>query len=271
MFVVRVRWSYGQGQRLKSIPSTRSSDGRGHLRLHGHVHAASTSPLATTADKTEALTKNLTRYGSGEAYVEADEAPLETKLMSVAATKARPRLWVEHSANLPQDEFRLPARKGSNFELEIWQLPTPATPRLMAPETPPGSRSTPPAHRAPASQAATPVQDQPGLLDSDENRASEDRRRSGTEPRPAFPRSGPRCGTWTASVRLPTAWTISAVKKRVTVGTAMHRKYSARGSGRAADVADERLMAIPPIPSSRPPPGSPLRRRDWEQAQVLAP
>jgi len=40
---------------------------------------AFTSPLATTADKTEAFTKNLTRYGSGEAYVEAHAAPLETK------------------------------------------------------------------------------------------------------------------------------------------------------------------------------------------------
>ncbi|MFI5458100.1 MAG: ATP-binding protein [Isosphaerales bacterium] len=40
---------------------------------------AFTSPLATTADKTEAFTKNLTRYGSGEAYVEAHAAALETK------------------------------------------------------------------------------------------------------------------------------------------------------------------------------------------------
>jgi hypothetical protein len=35
------------------------------------------SPLATTADKADAFTKNLTRYGSGEAYVEADAAPPE--------------------------------------------------------------------------------------------------------------------------------------------------------------------------------------------------
>ncbi len=38
------------------------------------------SPLATTADQTDAFTKHLTRYGSGEAYVEADAAPLETKV-----------------------------------------------------------------------------------------------------------------------------------------------------------------------------------------------
>ena len=35
------------------------------------------SPLFTTVDKTDAFTKNLTRYGSGEAYVEADAAPKE--------------------------------------------------------------------------------------------------------------------------------------------------------------------------------------------------
>jgi hypothetical protein len=37
------------------------------------------SPLPTTADKGEAFTKNLVRYGSGEAYVEAHAAPLEAK------------------------------------------------------------------------------------------------------------------------------------------------------------------------------------------------
>ena len=37
------------------------------------------SPLPTTVDRTDAFTKNLTRYGSGEAYVEAHAAPLEAK------------------------------------------------------------------------------------------------------------------------------------------------------------------------------------------------
>ena len=37
------------------------------------------TPLPTTVDKTDAFTKNLTRYGSGEAYVEAHAAPLEAK------------------------------------------------------------------------------------------------------------------------------------------------------------------------------------------------
>jgi Protein of unknown function (DUF499) len=35
--------------------------------------------LATTADKSEAFTKSLSRYGSGEAYVEAHAAPMEAK------------------------------------------------------------------------------------------------------------------------------------------------------------------------------------------------
>ncbi|MFI5458099.1 MAG: hypothetical protein ACHRXM_21910 [Isosphaerales bacterium] len=63
--------------------------------------------------------------------------------MSMGATKARPRLWVEHAANLPQYELRLRARKGSDFELEIWQLPTPATPRLAAPEYVAGLKGSP--------------------------------------------------------------------------------------------------------------------------------
>ena len=37
------------------------------------------TPLSTTVDRTDAFTKNLTRYGSGEAYVEAHAAPLECK------------------------------------------------------------------------------------------------------------------------------------------------------------------------------------------------
>ncbi len=37
------------------------------------------TPLPTTVDRTDAFTKNLTRYGSGEAYVEAHAAPLEAK------------------------------------------------------------------------------------------------------------------------------------------------------------------------------------------------
>ncbi len=37
------------------------------------------TPLSTALDKTEAFTKNLTRYGSGEAYVEADTSPMEAK------------------------------------------------------------------------------------------------------------------------------------------------------------------------------------------------
>jgi hypothetical protein len=35
------------------------------------------SPLSTAPDKAEAFTKTLTRYGSGEAYVEAHAAPPE--------------------------------------------------------------------------------------------------------------------------------------------------------------------------------------------------
>jgi hypothetical protein len=37
------------------------------------------TPLPTSMDRTDAFTKNLTRYGSGEAYVEAHAAPLESE------------------------------------------------------------------------------------------------------------------------------------------------------------------------------------------------
>jgi hypothetical protein len=36
-----------------------------------------TAPLSTSPDQTDTLTKNLTKYGSGEAYVEAQAAPVE--------------------------------------------------------------------------------------------------------------------------------------------------------------------------------------------------
>src|SRR3954465_369602 len=54
--------------------------------------------------------------------------------MSNLTMKNRPSPSQDHDANLPQYELRLKASKGSNFELEIWQNPSPATPRLTAPE-----------------------------------------------------------------------------------------------------------------------------------------
>jgi hypothetical protein len=54
--------------------------------------------------------------------------------MTAGATTARSKRLQEHSGNLPQYELRLRPNKGSEFELEIWQNPSPATPRLTAPE-----------------------------------------------------------------------------------------------------------------------------------------
>src|SRR4051812_29275749 len=50
--------------------------------------------------------------------------------MSEVATKAVPR----HAANLPQYELRLKVGRGREVELEVWQNPSPATPRLTASE-----------------------------------------------------------------------------------------------------------------------------------------
>ncbi len=54
--------------------------------------------------------------------------------MSHLTIKNRPNSSNEHDANLPQYELRLKVSKGDSFELEIWQNPSPATPRLTAPE-----------------------------------------------------------------------------------------------------------------------------------------
>jgi hypothetical protein len=54
--------------------------------------------------------------------------------MSQTATGVRPSPTAEHSANLPRYELRLRVRKGSDFELEVWQLPSSATPRLTTAE-----------------------------------------------------------------------------------------------------------------------------------------
>jgi hypothetical protein len=48
--------------------------------------------------------------------------------------RARVKPPEPHSANLPQYELRLRVLQGSDYELEVWQLPSPATPRLTAPE-----------------------------------------------------------------------------------------------------------------------------------------
>jgi hypothetical protein len=54
--------------------------------------------------------------------------------MSVAAVKIHRGSAMEHAGNLPQYELRFRRRSGSDIELEIWQTPSPATPRLTAPE-----------------------------------------------------------------------------------------------------------------------------------------
>lgn len=54
--------------------------------------------------------------------------------MSELAIMSRREPSAGDSANLPQYELRLKVRKGDGFELEIWQNPSPATPRLTAPE-----------------------------------------------------------------------------------------------------------------------------------------
>ena len=54
--------------------------------------------------------------------------------MIETATRNRHTPIEKSSGNLPQYELRLRVRHGSEFELEIWQLPSSATPRLTAPE-----------------------------------------------------------------------------------------------------------------------------------------
>jgi hypothetical protein len=54
--------------------------------------------------------------------------------MSNPAMKGRQRPAEDHDANLPQYELRLKPSKGDGFELEVWQNPSAATPRLTAPE-----------------------------------------------------------------------------------------------------------------------------------------
>ena len=48
-------------------------------------------------------------------------------------TSATTALEPGHS-NLPQYELRLKVHKNRQYELELWQLPSPSTPRLKAPE-----------------------------------------------------------------------------------------------------------------------------------------
>lgn len=55
--------------------------------------------------------------------------------MIAAARRTRPDTipLIEH-ANLPRYELRLSVNQGSDYQLEIWQLPSPVTPRLTSPE-----------------------------------------------------------------------------------------------------------------------------------------
>ena len=50
------------------------------------------------------------------------------------STARRSDQEIGHSANLPRYELRLHVVQGSDYELEIWQLPSTATPRLETAE-----------------------------------------------------------------------------------------------------------------------------------------
>jgi hypothetical protein len=54
--------------------------------------------------------------------------------MSATATKPRRTIGELDTSNLPRYELRLRVRKESDYELEVWQLPSPATPRLTGAE-----------------------------------------------------------------------------------------------------------------------------------------
>ena len=62
--------------------------------------------------------------------------------MTQIATRIRPEDYTRHSANLPRYELRMRMRKASDYELEIWQIPSPATPRLKGREYIAGLKGT---------------------------------------------------------------------------------------------------------------------------------
>lgn len=54
--------------------------------------------------------------------------------MSATAMMPRKVTLELDTSNLPRYELRVRVRKGSDYDLAVWQLPSPATPRLSAPE-----------------------------------------------------------------------------------------------------------------------------------------
>jgi hypothetical protein len=54
--------------------------------------------------------------------------------MIATASKIRKATIQPDTSNLPRFELRLKAHKGKGYELEVWQLPSPSTPRLKGPE-----------------------------------------------------------------------------------------------------------------------------------------
>lgn len=54
--------------------------------------------------------------------------------MSATAMKSRRSNAEQGTFNLPRYELRLRVHKGNDYEMEVWQLPSPATPRLSTSE-----------------------------------------------------------------------------------------------------------------------------------------
>ena len=133
-FNVEFAGSMAKANAVKSFldPQLRSASNHS---FEGQSTLTFKTPLVIATEKTSEFTKSITKYGGGEAYVEAELLHHRKDAMAVAIAKNQKFADRSVVDSHPLYELRavgLPA--GEILALELWQLPSPSTPRLKQAE-----------------------------------------------------------------------------------------------------------------------------------------
>ena len=144
-FQIEFEGPAGEGQRPAVLPRT-AAPHRGRVRLHGnlHCHVRNAAEHLGGPDRgpdegshqvrqRRGLRRGPGRGGGGRPVIRTARPSSRTAAAPVDEAG---------DANLPRYELRRIAEAKGDYRLEVWQVPSPATPRLAAPEYVAGLRGT---------------------------------------------------------------------------------------------------------------------------------
>ena len=127
MFELTFNGSVGDAEPLREFLEPQVRDSATHT-LETHFELVFEGGLALRGDAPEKLAERLSRFATSAAYVEATAEAAE------GGASMTPPLPVEATAPAPAYELRVIRHQLVDEQFEVWQLPSPATPQLNAPQ-----------------------------------------------------------------------------------------------------------------------------------------